>query len=285
MESDWVVEEAEVGKKKGILIPVFLEEFGPPTGFGAIQGTDLSGWDGEAKDQLVIGPWWGKRAVVAWSEASVESDWVVEEAEVGKKKGILIPVFLEEFGPPTGFGAIQGTDLSGWDGEAKDQTFQQLVKGMERLLGSPPGRIQEEERRAKEETKGKVEEEERRPTEEQLEDLFPEFRETDSAKKQGTENIYVGGLPYSTTEEQLDDLFSEFGVVESAKVITHRDTGRSRGFGFVEMETSEEAQQAIASLNGVDFDGRTLTVNEAKPREDRSFGGGGSPGEKKAPEH
>ena len=87
--------------------------------------------------------------------------------------------------------------------------------------------------------------------------------------------LYVGGLPYSTTEEALEQLFSEHGNVESAKVITDRDTGRSRGFGFVEMETAGEAQKAITALNGTDLDGRTLTVNEAKPRENRSGGGGG----------
>ena len=87
--------------------------------------------------------------------------------------------------------------------------------------------------------------------------------------------LYVGGLPYSTTEDQLEQLFSEQGNVESAKVITDRDTGRSRGFGFVEMESPGEAQKAISALNGTELDGRTLTVNEAKPRENRSGGGGG----------
>ena len=86
--------------------------------------------------------------------------------------------------------------------------------------------------------------------------------------------LYVGGLPYSTTEDALEQLFSEHGTVESAKVITDRDTGRSRGFGFVEMESAGEAQKAISALNGTDLDGRTLTVNEAKPRENRSGGGG-----------
>ena len=90
--------------------------------------------------------------------------------------------------------------------------------------------------------------------------------------------LYVGGLPYSTTEDALEQLFSEHGTVESAKVITDRDTGRSRGFGFVEMESSAEAQAAISALNGTDLDGRTLTVNEAKPRENRSGGGGGGGG-------
>ncbi len=90
--------------------------------------------------------------------------------------------------------------------------------------------------------------------------------------------LYVGGLPYSTTEDALEQLFSQHGTVESAKVITDRDTGRSRGFGFVEMESSAEAQAAISALNGTDLDGRTLTVNEAKPRENRSGGGGGGGG-------
>ena len=78
--------------------------------------------------------------------------------------------------------------------------------------------------------------------------------------------LYVGGLPYSATKERLEELFSEHGNVESATVITDRDTGRSRGFGFVEMESGGEAQKAISALNGTDLDGRTLTVDEAKPR-------------------
>ena len=87
-------------------------------------------------------------------------------------------------------------------------------------------------------------------------------------------NLYVGGLPYSVTDEQLQNTFAAHGTVESAKVITDRDTGRSRGFGFVEMSTQEEAEKAIAALNGTELDGRSLTVNIAKPREDRSRGGG-----------
>lgn len=86
--------------------------------------------------------------------------------------------------------------------------------------------------------------------------------------------IYVGGLPYSTTEVQLNDLFAAHGTVESARVITDKFTGQSRGFGFVEMASSEEAQSAITALNGTQLDGRTLTVNEAKPQEPRSGGGG-----------
>lgn len=87
--------------------------------------------------------------------------------------------------------------------------------------------------------------------------------------------IYVGGLPYSATESQLNDLFAVHGAVESARVITDKFTGQSRGFGFVEMSTAEEATAAIAALHGTQMDGRTLTVNEAKPQEPRSGGGGG----------
>ena len=96
--------------------------------------------------------------------------------------------------------------------------------------------------------------------------------------------IYVGGLPYSTSETQLQDLFAQHGAVESVKVITDRYTGQSRGFGFVEMSSSEEANTAITALNGTQLEGRTLTVNEARPLEARSggrgggFGGGGGRG-------
>jgi RNA recognition motif-containing protein len=86
--------------------------------------------------------------------------------------------------------------------------------------------------------------------------------------------LYVGGLPYSMTEQQLQDLFSQQGAVTSAKVITDRMTGQPRGFAFVEMATSEEAQKAIASLNGTEQGGRTITVNEARPQEKRSGGSG-----------
>ncbi|HEX2055974.1 MAG TPA: RNA-binding protein [Nitrospiraceae bacterium] len=87
--------------------------------------------------------------------------------------------------------------------------------------------------------------------------------------------LYVGSLPYSTTEQQLAELFGQHGSVQSAKVITDRFTGQSRGFGFVEMATDEEAQKAIAALNGAELGGRTLVVNEARPQEKRPFGGGG----------
>jgi RNA recognition motif-containing protein len=88
--------------------------------------------------------------------------------------------------------------------------------------------------------------------------------------------LYVGNLPYSATSEELNQLFGTHGAVKSADVIMDRETGRSKGFGFVEMESETEAKAAIAALNGHQLGGRALTVNEAKPREDRGgFGGGG----------
>ena len=87
-------------------------------------------------------------------------------------------------------------------------------------------------------------------------------------------NIYVGNLPFSTTSESLNTLFSRFGTVGSANVATDRETGRSRGFGFVEMDDAEEAKRAIQELDGTDIDGRRVTVNEARPRTDRPRGGG-----------
>lgn len=88
--------------------------------------------------------------------------------------------------------------------------------------------------------------------------------------------LYVGGLPYSVTEGRLEEIFSEHGSVQSARVISDKFTGQSRGFGFVEMATSEEAQKAMEALNGTQLEGRTLVVNEARPQEKRQgFGGGG----------
>ncbi|HEX2930461.1 MAG TPA: RNA-binding protein [Candidatus Binatia bacterium] len=87
--------------------------------------------------------------------------------------------------------------------------------------------------------------------------------------------LYVGGLPYSVTDNRLSEVFSAHGTVESARVIADKFTGQSRGFGFVEMSSGSEAQSAIAALNNTDLDGRTLTVNEAKPMERRDNGGGG----------
>ena len=86
--------------------------------------------------------------------------------------------------------------------------------------------------------------------------------------------LYVGNLPYSATESDLSDKFAPSGTVESCKLITDRDTGQSKGFGFVEMASDAEAQAAIDSLNGTDYDGRPMKVNEAKPQEKRSGGGG-----------
>src|SRR3954462_14136368 len=91
--------------------------------------------------------------------------------------------------------------------------------------------------------------------------------------------LYVRNLPFSATDQILSDTFAQCGTVESAKIIIDRDTGRSKGFGFVEMSTEAEAQDAISKFNGADYDGRAMTVNEAKPmapRENRGgFGGGG----------
>src|SRR5713226_8804300 len=95
-------------------------------------------------------------------------------------------------------------------------------------------------------------------------------------------NIYVGNLVWECSADDLLALFQEHGAVARAQVITDRETGRSRGFGFVEMEDDSEAQKAIDALNGTDFKGRPLTVNEAKPREERGgrggYGGGGGRG-------
>lgn len=90
--------------------------------------------------------------------------------------------------------------------------------------------------------------------------------------------LYVGNLSFRTTNEELRALFSQAGEVESASIIEDRETGRSRGFGFVEMKTAEGAQAAIAQFNGKDLGGRSLTVNEAKPKTDRGGGGGGRGG-------
>ena len=87
--------------------------------------------------------------------------------------------------------------------------------------------------------------------------------------------LYVGNLSYGVTSSDLEQLFSQHGTVQSAEVIADRDTGRSKGFGFVQMGSDEEAQAAIAALHGQEHEGRALTVNEAKPREDRPRGGGG----------
>jgi len=88
--------------------------------------------------------------------------------------------------------------------------------------------------------------------------------------------IYVGNLPYSATNEQLAQLFGQYGDVSEASVVMDRDTGQSKGFGFVQMEDDEAARQAIANLNGTQLDNRTIRVSEAQARPDRGGGGGGS---------
>lgn len=93
-----------------------------------------------------------------------------------------------------------------------------------------------------------------------------------------TKKLYVGNLPYKTTDSDLRDLFSQVGEIAEVTVITDRETGRSKGFGFVEMATEEGAQEAIKRFNGFQMENRPLTVNEARPREDRTGGGGGGGG-------
>ena len=87
--------------------------------------------------------------------------------------------------------------------------------------------------------------------------------------------LYVGNLSYQITEDELSELFSEFGAVESVKIITDRETGQSRGFGFVEMASKEEGEAAMNELNGKEHNSRALVVNEARPRQERRPGGGG----------
>ncbi len=90
--------------------------------------------------------------------------------------------------------------------------------------------------------------------------------------------LYVGNLPYSATDESLAHAFSEYGTVNSARIVMDRDSGRSKGFAFVEMSTSEEAANSIDKLNGAQFDGRAINVSEAKPQAPRTGGGGGRGG-------
>ena len=90
--------------------------------------------------------------------------------------------------------------------------------------------------------------------------------------------LYCGNLSFNVSSSDLDQMFSQYGTVKSAEVINDRDTGRSKGFGFVEMNSDAEAQAAIDGINGQEHDGRTLTVNEARPKEERRGGGGGGGG-------
>jgi cold-inducible RNA-binding protein len=91
-------------------------------------------------------------------------------------------------------------------------------------------------------------------------------------------NIFVGNLSFSTTEDELRQMFEVHGQVDRVSIMTDRDTGRSRGFGFVEMASNEDGEKAIAALNGSQIGGRTLNVNEARPKTERSGGGGGGGG-------
>lgn len=91
-------------------------------------------------------------------------------------------------------------------------------------------------------------------------------------------NIFVGNLSFGATEDSVRALFSQHGTVDRVSIVTDRDTGQARGFGFVEMSDNAEGDRAITALNGVDLDGRTLNVNEARPRAERGFGGGGGGG-------
>lgn len=93
-----------------------------------------------------------------------------------------------------------------------------------------------------------------------------------------TMKLYVGNLSFDTSDQELEDLFAQAGTVESVNIITDRDTGRSRGFGFVEMSSAEEANAAIAQFNETEFEGRNIIVNEARQREDRGGGRGGGGG-------
>ncbi|GAB4017093.1 MAG: RNA-binding protein [Bdellovibrio sp.] len=93
-----------------------------------------------------------------------------------------------------------------------------------------------------------------------------------------TKKLYVGNLSYGLTEQSLSNGFSSYGTVVSARIITDRDTGRSKGFGFVEMGSEEEAQEAIAGMNGKEFEGRTINVSEAREQAPRTGGGGGRDG-------
>jgi RNA recognition motif-containing protein len=94
-------------------------------------------------------------------------------------------------------------------------------------------------------------------------------------------NIFVGNLNFGATEDAVRSLFESYGVVERVSIVTDRDTGQPRGFGFVEMSANADADRAIAELNGRELDGRALNVNEARPKTERSFGGGGGGGGKR----
>ncbi|HUA14713.1 MAG TPA: RNA-binding protein [Verrucomicrobiae bacterium] len=98
-----------------------------------------------------------------------------------------------------------------------------------------------------------------------------------SMQRQGVKNIFVGNLSFNTNEDELRQAFEAYGQVDRVSIMTDRDTGRSRGFGFVEMANNDDGEKAIAALNGAQLSGRTINVNEARPKNDR-FGGGGGGG-------
>jgi RNA recognition motif-containing protein len=108
--------------------------------------------------------------------------------------------------------------------------------------------------------------------------LIPLFADSARETKENEMNIYVGNLSFEVTDDDLRQLFSAYGEVESASVVKDRFSGESRGFGFVEMPAKKDADAAIAALNGTDVKGRTITVNEAKPKAPKSGGGGGGGG-------
>ncbi len=91
-------------------------------------------------------------------------------------------------------------------------------------------------------------------------------------------NIFVGNLSFGSTEQDVRSMFEQFGSIERVSIVTDRETGKARGFGFVEMSNDDEAERAIAALNGANLDGRAINVNEARPKEDRGGGGGGNRG-------
>jgi cold-inducible RNA-binding protein len=106
--------------------------------------------------------------------------------------------------------------------------------------------------------------------------ILPAIRcSANSRKKIEMKNIFVGNLSFGATEDAIRSMFEAYGTVDRVNVVTDRETGRARGFGFVEMSVDAEAERAIAGLNGKDLDGRTLNINEARPKEDRGGGGGG----------
>ena len=106
-------------------------------------------------------------------------------------------------------------------------------------------------------------------------DVFPVRGQKEGAT---VKNIFVGNLSFNTTEDELRQLFETYGQVDRVSILTDRETGRSRGFGFVEMTNAEEGEKAIAGLNGSQFGGRTVNVNEARPKAERAGSGGGGGG-------